>query len=278
MVSGTSTPINAHNWYLTVLAEQGIVGIVLVGLAAIATVVRVAKAPAAPRGPGVRCPGHPGHARAYSSNPRRRSRLLAAPTIVIVAAVVADWRSVASPSPKQRATGARRRRPWELPDMCGIAGIATRDGLRDTDPDFVARMLQAVAHRGPDDHFMLGDSQAMIGATRLSIIDVEGGRQPLTDESGQIVASQNGEIYNYVELQADLERAGHRFATRSDTETIVHLYEEFGLVVRRPPARACTRSRSGTAATGASSWRATDSARSRSTGAWPTTGCRTAPS
>ena len=68
----------------------------------------------------------------------------------------------------------------------------------------------------------------MLGATRLSIIDLEGGRQPLTDESGLILATQNGEIYNYVELRGDLERRGHGFETRSDTETIVHLYEEYG--------------------------------------------------
>jgi asparagine synthase (glutamine-hydrolysing) len=114
--------------------------------------------------------------------------------------------------------------------MCGIAGIATRDGLRDADTPLVDRMLGSIAHRGPDDQHMLGDGRALLGVRRLAIIDVAGGRQPLTDESGLILASQNGEIYNYVELQADLERRGHRFTSdHSDTETIVHLYEEYGL-------------------------------------------------
>jgi asparagine synthase (glutamine-hydrolysing) len=114
--------------------------------------------------------------------------------------------------------------------MCGIAGLATRDGLREADAPLVDRMLSSIAHRGPDDQHMLGDGRAMLGVRRLAIIDLAGGRQPLTDESGDILASQNGEIYNYVELQADLERRGHRFTSdHSDTETIVHLYEEYGV-------------------------------------------------
>jgi asparagine synthase (glutamine-hydrolysing) len=112
--------------------------------------------------------------------------------------------------------------------MCGIAGIATRDGLRDGDGDLVDRMLRSLAHRGPDDQFADGDNRTRLGARRLAIIDLEGGRQPLADESGQILATQNGEIYNYLELRDDLERRGHRFQTASDTETIVHLYEEHG--------------------------------------------------
>lgn len=112
--------------------------------------------------------------------------------------------------------------------MCGIAGVATRDGLRGGDPQLVDRMLQSLAHRGPDDQFMLGDGKAMLGTRRLSIIDLSGGRQPLSDESGLILATQNGEIYNYVELKDELERRGHVFKTKSDTETIVHLYEEHG--------------------------------------------------
>jgi asparagine synthase (glutamine-hydrolysing) len=112
--------------------------------------------------------------------------------------------------------------------VCGIAGIATRDGVREGDARLVDAMLRSLAHRGPDDQYMAGDARAWIGARRLSIIDLEGGRQPLTDESGLILATQNGEIYNYIELREDLERRGHVFQTRSDTETIVHLYEEHG--------------------------------------------------
>ena len=112
--------------------------------------------------------------------------------------------------------------------MCGIAGIATRDGLRTGDQHLAGRMLACLAHRGPDDHFTRGDDKAWLGASRLSIIDIEGSRQPLTNESGLILASQNGEIYNYVELRSDLERRGHTLTTAGDTETIVHLYEEYG--------------------------------------------------
>ena len=112
--------------------------------------------------------------------------------------------------------------------MCGIAGIGTRDGLREDDTPLADAMLRSLAHRGPDDQYMAGDARALLGARRLSIIDLEGGRQPLTDESGLILATQNGEVYNYIELREDLERRGHAFQTRSDTETIVHLYEEHG--------------------------------------------------
>ena len=113
--------------------------------------------------------------------------------------------------------------------MCGIAGIATREGLRESDGDLVDRMLRSIAHRGPDDQHQLGDGRAMIGTRRLAIIDLAGGRQPLTNETGEILCTQNGEIYNYVELRDDLIARGHRMETHSDTETIVHLYEEYGL-------------------------------------------------
>lgn len=112
--------------------------------------------------------------------------------------------------------------------MCGISGIATADGLRQDDSRLVGRMLESLSHRGPDDQYTLGDDRAMLGARRLSIIDLSGGRQPLTDESGLIIATQNGEIYNYVELREDLERRRHVFHTQCDTEVIVHLYEDFG--------------------------------------------------
>lgn len=112
--------------------------------------------------------------------------------------------------------------------MCGIAGIATLDGLRAGDKPLVDRMLQSLAHRGPDDQHMAGDGRALIGARRLSIIDLAGGRQPQSDESGLILATQNGEIYNYVELREELLQKGHVLETHSDTETIVHLYEDHG--------------------------------------------------
>jgi asparagine synthase (glutamine-hydrolysing) len=112
--------------------------------------------------------------------------------------------------------------------VCGIAGIATRDGLRADDANLLDRMLGSIAHRGPDDQNMQGDGKTLLGSRRLAIIDLAGGRQPQADESGLILATQNGEIYNYIELRKDLEQAGHVFQTDSDTETIVHLYEEHG--------------------------------------------------
>ncbi len=103
------------------------------------------------------------------------------------------------------------------------------DGLRDEDAQVLDQMLRSLAHRGPDDQHMRGDTLTLLGARRLSIIDLERGRQPLTDETDTVIASQNGEIYNYVELRGDLEARGHRFRTHGDTETIVHLYQEHGI-------------------------------------------------
>jgi asparagine synthase (glutamine-hydrolysing) len=111
--------------------------------------------------------------------------------------------------------------------MCGIAGWA---GLPDTNDETLARMCERVAHRGPDDtgaHVEPG--LVGLGFRRLSIIDLEGGHQPLRNEAGSVHVTCNGEIYNFQALQAGLEARGHRFATHSDCETIVHLYEEHGL-------------------------------------------------
>ena len=112
--------------------------------------------------------------------------------------------------------------------MCGIAGIATTDGLRDTDLSLVERMLGVLSHRGPDEQRLVSDRFAAIGARRLSIIDLETGGQPIGNEDGSVQVTQNGEIYNYVELRQDLEARGHTFRSHGDTETIAHLYEEHG--------------------------------------------------
>jgi asparagine synthase (glutamine-hydrolysing) len=112
--------------------------------------------------------------------------------------------------------------------MCGIAGIATREGLAPDDPTKLDAMLCRLEHRGPDDQHAICDRWAAIGARRLSIIDLETGRQPVTNEDGSIIASLNGEIYNYVELREQLVASGHQFRSHGDTETIVHLYEERG--------------------------------------------------
>ena len=107
--------------------------------------------------------------------------------------------------------------------MCGIAGVV---GTRDS--GLIHRMTTALRHRGPDGTGHCSRSAAHVGATRLSIIDPAASAQPVYNETGQICVVFNGEIYNHQELRADLVRKGHVFRTRTDTETIVHLYEEMG--------------------------------------------------
>jgi asparagine synthase (glutamine-hydrolysing) len=110
--------------------------------------------------------------------------------------------------------------------MCGICGLATRSGP--VDPERLRAMSATLVHRGPDSDGHLVDGPVGLAARRLSIIDLETGDQPIANEDGTVYVVQNGEIYNYRELRAGLEHAGHRFATRSDTEVLVHLYEEHG--------------------------------------------------
>lgn len=111
--------------------------------------------------------------------------------------------------------------------MCGIAGIVGRneDVIEVSD---VHRMCQAIYHRGPDDEGLYVHGAVGLGMRRLSIIDVAGGQQPIHNEDCTVWAVFNGEIYNFVELRAELESRGHHFYTHSDTEVIVHLYEELG--------------------------------------------------
>jgi asparagine synthase (glutamine-hydrolysing) len=111
--------------------------------------------------------------------------------------------------------------------MCGIAGIASSNG-RPVALEELQSMCAVMAHRGPDDEgFYLGRGVGL-GMRRLSIIDLKTGRQPVRNEDGSVWVVLNGEIYNFRELRRDLERRGHSFYTASDTETIVHLYEEYG--------------------------------------------------
>jgi asparagine synthase (glutamine-hydrolysing) len=110
--------------------------------------------------------------------------------------------------------------------MCGICGLASRSGA--IDPERLRAMSATLVHRGPDSDGILVDGPVGLAARRLSIIDLETGDQPIANEDGTVHVVQNGEIYNYRELRARLEHAGHRFATRSDTEVLVHLYEEHG--------------------------------------------------
>ncbi len=122
--------------------------------------------------------------------------------------------------------------------MCGIAGIADSGGAP-IQLDLLAAMAQAMAHRGPDDQDFYRNPAAQGAAgsgcsaalafRRLSIIDLSGGRQPLHNEDGTVQLVFNGEIYNYVQLTEQLRAAGHTFATRSDAETVIHLYESHGI-------------------------------------------------
>lgn len=107
--------------------------------------------------------------------------------------------------------------------MCGIAGVFGR-----ADPATTEVMLGRLAHRGPDDQFLVSGRRFTLGNRRLAIIDPEGGRQPLSNEAGNVWAVQNGELYNFPELRPWLEERGHRFRTHTDTEMIPHLYEELG--------------------------------------------------
>ena len=116
--------------------------------------------------------------------------------------------------------------------MCGIAGFLSLNAER-PDPARLARMVGTLRHRGPDDHGEFIAGPAALGAARLSIIDVAGGHQPISIDGGAITVAQNGEIYNYVELKDELERAGRRFETTCDTEVIAHLYATEGVAAFR---------------------------------------------
>ncbi|HTV09554.1 MAG TPA: asparagine synthase (glutamine-hydrolyzing) [Candidatus Aquilonibacter sp.] len=112
--------------------------------------------------------------------------------------------------------------------MCGIAGYFEQQGRKATTRDTLLAMLEAIEHRGPDDRGLLVTNTLAMGMQRLSIIDLAGGKQPIRNEDGTVAVVFNGEIYNYRDLQKELRTRGHRLSTSSDTEVIVHLYEEMG--------------------------------------------------
>jgi asparagine synthase (glutamine-hydrolysing) len=113
--------------------------------------------------------------------------------------------------------------------MCGICGVLNLSPSYRTDRLVIQQMLGMIRHRGPDGFGIYSDENVAMGNTRLSIIDLETGDQPISNEDETLWIVLNGEIFNYIELRQDLERRGHCFKTKSDTETLLHAYEEFGV-------------------------------------------------
>lgn len=112
--------------------------------------------------------------------------------------------------------------------MCGITGIYSPLGISEKDQCAIIPMTTILSHRGPDDQGYYKSEHVLFGHRRLSIIDLSGGKQPMSNEDGSVWIVFNGEIFNYVELRDILIKKGHRFTTKSDTEVLVHLYEEYG--------------------------------------------------
>src|SRR5919204_641262 len=158
-------------------------------------------------------------ARVRSRSSRRPKLLQPSPT--------RETRGPLFPRSCSRIAALSPNTPTRLSRVCGICGIASSNGP--ADPDRLARMSATLVHRGPDADGALIDGPVGPAPPRLAIIDRRTGDQPIANEDGSIHVVQNGELYNYRELRAALERAGHRFRTQSDTEVLVHLYEEHGL-------------------------------------------------
>ncbi|MCP4402966.1 MAG: asparagine synthetase B, partial [bacterium] len=112
--------------------------------------------------------------------------------------------------------------------MCGIAGILHTKGSKAIDENLLAKMISILRHRGPDESGMYLDPHIGLGHARLSIIGLEGGTQPICNEDGSLWIVYNGEAFNYIELKEELLKKGHSFSTRTDTEVLLHLYEEYG--------------------------------------------------
>ena len=113
--------------------------------------------------------------------------------------------------------------------MCGICGVLNLAPSKRTDRAVIQQLLEMIHHRGPDGIGIYSDENFTFGNTRLSIIDLETGDQPISNEDETLWVVLNGEIYNYIELRQELEIRGHHFKTKSDTETLLHAYEEFGV-------------------------------------------------
>jgi asparagine synthase (glutamine-hydrolysing) len=113
--------------------------------------------------------------------------------------------------------------------MCGVAGIYFLDAKPPDARQRAQAMAAAIAHRGMDDQGVFENEHVVLAHQRLSIIDLETGHQPMSNEDGSIVVACNGEIYNFKDLRKELQARGHTFSTSSDTEVLVHLYEDLGL-------------------------------------------------
>jgi len=113
--------------------------------------------------------------------------------------------------------------------MCGICGIYNLSKEKRTDMDLLKQMTHILRHRGPDEFGFYDDDRIGLGHSRLSIIDLAQGKQPIHNENKSIWITFNGEIFNYLELREELVKKGHQFYTHSDTEVIIHLYEEKGI-------------------------------------------------
>ena len=161
--------------------------------------------------------------------------------------------------------------------MCGIAGIIDLTGKRQPDPAAVQRMARALIHRGPDDEGYLIRRGLGLASRRLSIVGLGDGHQPIFNEDGSVAVVFNGELFDYPERKAELEAKGHVFRTHTDTELIVHMYEEHGEGVFDRAQRASSPSPWSTSPRPRSISRATASASARCTGRSRATGCISAP-
>jgi asparagine synthase (glutamine-hydrolysing) len=112
--------------------------------------------------------------------------------------------------------------------MCGIVGTLNLTKSHPHQETLLRQMLALIRHRGPDQFGIYLDERIGMGSARLSIIDLSGGQQPISNEDETLWIVFNGEIFNYVELRPGLEARGHFFSTNSDTEVLLHLYEEYG--------------------------------------------------
>src|SRR6266481_9830126 len=115
--------------------------------------------------------------------------------------------------------------------MCGIAGQFNFQRREPVERETIVRMTRLIAHRGPDDEGFFISGPVGLGSRRLSIIDLAGGHQPMSDAEESVWITFNGEIYNYMEIRSELQGKGHQFRTNSDTEVIIHGYKEWGTEV-----------------------------------------------